>query len=98
MIITLFEKALEEIGKIPDLEPKILPELHASAQKEAHIKAPIKPRERPVTPDPNLRPKKYPDENKWIWEMLEFIKEKFMDGITPLNEYLEAFGEFKEIL
>ena len=30
--------------------------------------------------------------------MLEFIKEKFIDGITPLNEYLEAFGEFKEIL
>ena len=40
MIINLFEKSLEEIGKIPDLEPIILPHLHISAVKEAFIKTP----------------------------------------------------------
>ena len=93
-----FHLALEEIGKIPDLEPHLLPELHKSAQKEAYIKAPMKPRERPTTPDPNLRPKKYPDENKWIWEMIERIREKFTNGIKPLYDYLNAFKEFKEVL
>jgi dynein heavy chain, axonemal len=58
----------------------------------------MKPRERPTTPDPNMRPKKLPDENKWIWEMIENIRNHFTDGIKPLYKYLEAFREFKEIL
>ena len=58
----------------------------------------MKPRERPVTPDPNERPKKYPDENKWIWDMIEDLKEQLGKGIDPLNKYLEIFSEYKEVL
>jgi dynein heavy chain len=28
----------------------------------------------PVDPDPNERPKKYPDENKWVWETYYNLK------------------------
>lgn len=58
----------------------------------------MKPRERPTTPDPNLRPKKYPDENKWIWEMIERIRNSYTLGLQPLNDYLKEFREFKEVL
>lgn len=35
------------------------------------IKSPMKPREKPIEPDPKERPKKYADENKWLWDMFE---------------------------
>lgn len=35
----------------------------------------MKPREKPIEPDPNELPRKYPDENKWLWDMYENLKE-----------------------
>ena len=43
MIKNLFEKPFEDLGKIPDLEPKILSDLYKAIKNEAFIKAPIKP-------------------------------------------------------
>lgn len=58
----------------------------------------MKPREEPKDPDPNERPRKYPDENKWIWDMIENLKAKLSVGVDPLQEYLGIFEEFKEVL
>lgn len=58
----------------------------------------MKPREKPMDPDPNERPKKYPDDNKWIWTMVENLREKLNIAIKPLEEYLGVFDEFKEVL
>lgn len=85
MVLSVFEKALEEIAKIPDLEPKIVSELHKSVKAETYIRTPVKPREAPITPDPNARPKKFPDENKWIWDLLENLRAKLLEGIKPLE-------------
>lgn len=69
VVLHAFDKGLEEIGKVPDLEPKILQDLYKSSKLETFIKAPMKPREEPIKPNPETRPRKYPDENTWIWEM-----------------------------
>lgn len=61
MIVHLFEKPLEDLAKIPDLEPKILSDLYKQLKNETFIKAPMKPREKPVDPDPNVVPRKLPD-------------------------------------
>lgn len=98
MVLSVFEKALEEIAKIPDLEPKIVSELHKSVKAETYIRTPVKPREAPITPDPNARPKKFPDENKWIWDLLENLRAKLLEGIKPLEQYIEAFNEFRDVL
>lgn len=45
----------------------------------------MKPRDKPIDPDPNERPRKYPDENKWIWDMIENIKVKLNEGVKYLN-------------
>lgn len=71
MIVHLFEKPLEDVAKIPDLEPKILSDLYKAIKNETFIKAPMKPREKPVDPDPKVVPRKLPDENKWIWDIIE---------------------------
>lgn len=73
MVIGCFNKALDEIAKIPDLEPKILSDLYKSVKNDTFIKTPQKPREKPNIPDPEKRPRTYPDENKWIWDMIEDI-------------------------
>ena len=57
MIVQTFEKGLEEISKIPDLEPKILADLYKSLKNETYIKVPVKPREKPNDPDPKERPR-----------------------------------------
>lgn len=71
MIVHLFEKPLDDLAKIPDLEPKILSDLYKAIKNETFIKAPMKPREKPVDPDPKIVPRKLPDENKWIWDIIE---------------------------
>ena len=48
---------------IPDLERKILSDLHKSKAADNYIKAPMKPERKPIDPDPNALPRKYPDEN-----------------------------------
>ncbi|CAD8156782.1 unnamed protein product [Paramecium pentaurelia] len=97
MIIQLFDKTLDEITKVPDLEPKLLTDLYKQ-KTDSFIKTPVKPKERPQTPNPNERPKKYPDENKWIWLLIEHIKDELIRGIKPLQDYLQIFEKFKPIL
>ena len=74
MVVSLLEKALDEISKVPDLEPKILSDLYKSQKNESYIKTPLKPKERPLTPNPHERPRKYPDENKWLWDVIEDLR------------------------
>jgi dynein heavy chain len=98
MVINLFEKALEEISKIPDLEPKILQDLYKSQKNETYIKTPMKPKERPHSPNQSERPLKFPDENKWLWDLIESLRERLKEGIAPLQEYMDVFDKFKKIL
>ena len=50
MLLQIFDKGLDEISKIPDLEPKILSDLYKSQKNEMFIKAPMKPRDKPLEP------------------------------------------------
>lgn len=98
MVIQLLEKTLEEIAKIPDLEPKILQDLYKSQKNESYIKTPTKPKELPITPNPNERPLKFADENKWVWDLIEGLKNRLKEGIQPLEDYMNVFDKFKPIL
>ena len=73
MVKGLFEKPFEDLAKIPDLEPKILSDLYKAIKNEAFIKAPIKPSQEPIDPDPSILPRKMPDENKWIWFLVQEV-------------------------
>lgn len=65
----IFEKAVEEIKQIPDIEPKILESLHKAKKNETYIITPIFPKKKPKTPNLNTIPKRYPESNKWIWDL-----------------------------
>ena len=58
----------------------------------------MKPKERPNSPNMNERPLKFADENKWLWELIESLRERLKLGIEPLQEYMNVFDKFKKIL
>jgi dynein heavy chain len=91
VVISSLKKSLDEMSKVPDLEPKILADLYKSQKLETYIKAPMMPPVEPIDPDPNERPLKYPDENKWIWVLFENLKKDLFDSIKPLNDFLTIF-------
>lgn len=98
VVLQTFEKALEEIGKIPQLEPRILSDLYKTQKLDAFLKTPMKPREKLKDPDPNERPLKFPDENKWLWDMYYEFKDMMETAIKPLDDYLVVFNEYLPIL
>lgn len=56
-IQALFEKAVNDIKQIPDLEPKILESLHKAKKNETQVLTPMFPKTEPETPDPTAVPK-----------------------------------------
>ena len=98
MVKGLFEKPFEDLAKIPDLEPKILSDLYKAIKNEAFIKAPIKPTQEPIDPDPSILPRKMPDENKWIWFLIQEVENIMKGAINPLYEYKKSWNEYSELL
>ena len=45
------------------------------------------PLQEPIEPDPNERPRKYPDENKWVWDAYYRLKKTIEDALEPLSNY-----------
>lgn len=86
------------MSKVPNLEPKILSDLYKQKSMDTPIKCPMKPREEPKIPNPEERPKKYPDENKWLWDMYQNLKVNFERAIEPLDEYIKVYDPFLKIL
>jgi len=97
-LLLIFDKTLEEVAKIADIEPKILSDLYKSQKNETFIKAPMKPREKPVTPEGPEKAKHVPDENKWIWDLYEVLKAELQRAIIPLTDYLNSFEIFRDVL
>ena len=98
-ICDVFENTASGLGKVQDLEPKILSDLYNPTKREACIKAPmLRKDEPPPEPDPNERPKKLSDENKWIYDLYWRVRTLMKRAVAPLNTYLESFEPFKHIL
>lgn len=58
----------------------------------------MKPRDKPIDPDPTSIPRKLPDENKWIWDLIEDMKANVQRGIAPLAEYEKVWSPYIEVL
>ena len=97
-LLALFEKAVEELKTIPDLEPKILEGLNKAKKTETYILTPVLPKAEPETPDPRAVPRRYPDENKWVWDLRAQLKGVLEFAVSPLSEYKRTFDKYKNIL
>jgi dynein heavy chain len=97
-LLNLFEKAVDELKTIPDLEPKILEGLNKAKKTETFILTPILPKKEPEIPDPRNIPKRYADENKWVWDLREELKSDLERAVKPLGEFRKSFDKYKVVL
>jgi dynein heavy chain len=97
-ILELFEKVVEELKKIPDLEPKILESLHKAKKTETFVITPILPKEKPEVFDPTLVPRRYSDENKWLWDLYQEFAAILGRATSPLEDFRQAFKSYEAVL
>ena len=92
-IMTIFDNGLEALQEIMQLEQKLLPHLFKSNQK-FFLKSTRRPREEPPKPDPNDK-RLLPDENEWVWFQFMKLKEKLLEAIYPLDDYLQIYKKYE---
>ena len=91
-ILSVFDKGIEELGKITQLEPVLLKRLFKGQNK--FVKAPQRPQQEPGPLDPEK--KKLPDENGWLWWAYKDLEKALKKAIGPLHEYVQTFAQFDE--
>jgi dynein heavy chain len=97
-VLTLVSKGLEEMEKIPDLEPKILEKLFKARKTVSHILTPQLPKSEPEIPDPTEKPRRYPDENKWVWDLYQEYRKIMEKAVEPLKRYTEMYEKYKPLI
>ncbi|EGR28020.1 hypothetical protein IMG5_184900 [Ichthyophthirius multifiliis] len=97
-ILNFFEKTLQNIKTIPDIESIIMTQLYTSLSSKTYLKTIQKPKEKPFKYGQESKYKNFNQEGTWIWNLLDNLKEKLEEGIQPLKLYLSKFEEFNEIM
>ena len=97
-ILILVSKGLEEMEKIPDLEPRILENLFKARKSATHILTPQLPKSEPINPDPNEKPRRFPDENKWVWDIYQEYRRIMEKAVEPLKRYTEMYERYKPLI
>jgi dynein heavy chain len=87
-----FEKGLQSLQDISQLEQKLMPHLFKSTTK-MFLKVPIKPDEMPDKPDLNNK-KLLPDENEWVYEEFMRLRTRVFESVDPMAEYLKTYDQF----
>ena len=97
--LLIFDRVLDELTRIPDIESKFLQEVLKNPQKhEQFVKTHRRPRLQPEI-DPNDPPiKKYSNNEGWLWDLFNNLKDLLKKAVKPLDDYLKAFDIYKEIL
>ncbi len=95
-ILMIFNKALEDLAKIPDLEPKLMKEIFKGTRSEMYYKVPQKSQ---VANDPfGYQDAYFFDENLWVNTLYDALGEHLEKSFAALDEYLKTFLIYKEIL
>lgn len=97
-ILHIFDRTLEELARIPDLEPRLMSDVIGPMKRDMYLRVPQKPKEKPVQPPVWEKPKRLMDENKWVWDLYDNLKTVLERAVEPLSEYIKVYDPFKAIL
>jgi hypothetical protein len=93
-ILTLFDNGIKSLQEINQVEQKLLPGLFKTNVK-MYLKATTRPDFRPNDPDPN-DPRELPDENTWIYDEYDKLREVIVKIIDPLDKYIATYNRFEK--
>ena len=95
-VLRVFEDTLIELGKIHDVESKVLD--NKIRRKEFYLNCPRLEPARPEVPDPTIRPKEYISEDFWVWELHDRLDQVMTKAYTPLQDYIKKLEPYEEII
>ena len=93
IILDMFDKGVNDLQSIPQVEPKLLPHFFKTLTK-SFLKAPERPR---VAPPSRREPSDIEDENMWVWKAYKKLEEEIEKVVAPMEEYLQTYEEFYEV-
>jgi hypothetical protein len=83
LILSIFDAGIKSLQEINQVEQKLLQHLFKSNEKQ-YLKATVRPEYRPEDPDPENK-KELPDENTWVFEEYDKLRECITQVIDPLE-------------
>lgn len=72
--------------------------LHKAKKNETYVVTPVLLTSEPEAIDPNVMPRRYPDENKWVWDLHQEFRAIMEKAVEPLSEFTSQFDKFKDLL
>jgi len=91
-VMGIFEDGIKVLQEIPQLEPILLKHLFLkNTHGNKSLKAPLIPLSEPKIPE---RKHILPDENTWLWNASQKIRNSLLSAVGPLKEYLKTFEKF----
>lgn len=57
------------------------------------LKATMRPDFKPDEPDPNDK-RQLPDENAWVYEAFQKMRERLEESVKPLDEYMATYNKY----
>ena len=97
-LLHIFDRTLEELARIPDLEPKVMSDSLGPMRRDVFLRVPKRPKEKPVKPPEWEKPRRLIDENEWLWNLYDNLKIALEKAIEPLYEYVKVYDPFRAIL
>lgn len=96
-VLKTFSVTLQELGTIQEIEGKIL-DSKFKKKIDSYLSCPKLPEYAPDLGDGSDPLKKYENQNVWVWDLYKRLESIMIEAILPLDEFLERFDKFKEIL
>ncbi len=102
-LLKIFDEGLEQMQKIPQVEPELLPNLIKKAEDQTiplksivRSKSDTKPI--PTSASRIIEGCELNDDTIWIWELYDRLKTSLLKATEPLKIYLEKFKKYKDDL
>jgi len=92
LILSIFDAGIKSLQEISQVEQKLLQHLFKSNEKQ-YLKATYRPDYRPEEPDPENK-KELPDENTWVFDEYDKLRECVTKIIDPLEQYCATYVGF----
>ena len=92
----IFDKALEDLSRTSDIEPKLMTDLFKGSRAELFIRVPQKSIVHSL--DSSSKDPHFYDENIWVNELYDKLKRGVDRSLDSLDVYLRCFDSYKEVL
>ena len=92
-----FTLTLEKFRDIKDIEQKIMKHLYKNKKADRCIRVPVRP-ERSPDKKVFINNLVIDDENQWLYDLYEDMKQLLSNAVDPLNEYIKKFDPYKKVI